>query len=174
MSRPYAEVIGDPIAQSRSPRIHGFWLDQLGLDAEYRRTLVTPADLPAFIARRRDDPAWRGCNVTMPHKLAALDLVEDRGGLRDTIGALNTIFRGEDGALVGTNTDAGGFYAPLAGLDLAGAAVTVVGAGGAARAILFALSRLGVGPVTLLNRTPLKGAALLARHELTSAVSHTT
>jgi shikimate dehydrogenase len=64
--------------------------------------------------------------------------------------------------LVGTKTDAAGFYAPISGLDLAGQPIVVVGAGGAARAILFALSRLGVGRVTLLNRNPLKGAALLA------------
>ena len=166
MTRPYAEVIGDPVAQSKSPLIHRFWLDQLGLDVDYRATLVTPDDLPGFIEQRHADPAWRGCNVTMPHKLAALDLVEDRGGLRDTIGAINTVFRAEDGVLVGTNTDAGGFWAPLDGLDLSGRPVTVVGAGGAARAILWALARLDVGPVTLLNRTPLKGAALLARFGL--------
>ena len=166
MTRPYAEVIGDPIAQSKSPVIHGFWLDALGIDAEYRRTLVTPDDLPAFFERRRVDPDWRGCNVTMPHKLAALDHVEDRGGVRQSIGAINTVFRAEDGALVGTNTDAGGFYAPIADLDLTGRPITVVGAGGAARAVLFALARLDVGPVTLLNRTPLKGAALLAHFGL--------
>ncbi|WP_375391156.1 shikimate dehydrogenase family protein [uncultured Sphingomonas sp.] len=166
MSRPYAEVIGDPIVQSKSPLIHGFWFEALGLDAEYRRTRVTSDGLAAFFAERRADPAWRGCNVTMPHKLAALDLVEDRGGLRGGIGAVNTVVRAEDGALIGTNTDAGGFYAPIAGLDLAGEAVTVVGAGGAARAVLFALARLEVGPVTLLNRTPLKAAGLLARFGL--------
>ncbi len=165
MTTPYAEVIGDPITQSKSPLIHGFWLAQLGLDADYRATRVTADDLPAFIEQRRADPAWRGCNVTMPLKLAALDLVEDRGGVRDTIGAINTVFRDGD-ALVGTNTDAGGFWAPLDGLDLTGRPVTVVGAGGAARAILFALSRVGVGPVCLLNRTPLRGAALLARFGL--------
>jgi shikimate dehydrogenase len=64
--------------------------------------------------------------------------------------------------LVGTNTDAAGFYAPISGLDLTGQPIVVIGAGGAARAILFALSRVGVGRVTLLNRNPLKGAALLA------------
>lgn len=163
----YAEVIGDPIAHSKSPLIHGFWLDALGLDAEYRATRVTAADLPRYFAERRDDPAWRGCNITLPHKLAALDQVEDRGGVRATIGAINLAFRVEDGAVIGTNTDAGGFYAPIAGLDLAGKPVTVVGAGGAARAVLFALSKAGVGPVTLLNRTPLKGTALLATFGLT-------
>ncbi len=166
MTHGYAEVIGDPIAQSKSPLIHGFWLARLGIAAEYRRTLVTTEELPGYFAERRVDPAWRGCNVTMPHKLAALDLVEDRGDVRAGIGAINTVFRAEDGALVGTNTDAGGFYAPIADLDLAGRPVTVIGAGGAARAILFALAKLDVGPVTLLNRTPLKGAALLARFGL--------
>lgn len=162
MTRIYAEVIGDPIAQSKSPIIHNFWLDRLGLDAEYRKTLVTADDLPRFFAERREDPAWRGCNVTMPHKLAALDHVEDRGQVRGGIGAINTVFRAEDGAVVGTNTDAGGFYAPLAGFDITGRPVTVIGAGGAARAILFALSRMDVGPVTLLNRNVLKAGVLLS------------
>lgn len=166
MTRSYAEVIGDPIAQSKSPLIHGFWLNALGIDAEYRRTLVSEAELPAFFAQRRADPSWRGCNITMPHKLAALDLVEDRGGVRDTIGAINTAVRVGDGAIIGTNTDAGGFYAPIAGLDLAGQPVVVIGAGGAARAVLFALTRIGVGRVTLLNRNPLKAAGLLARFGL--------
>ena len=166
MSRPFAEVIGDPIAQSKSPLIHGFWLDALGIDAEYRRTLVTAAELAGHVDKRRADPAWRGCNVTMPHKLAALDLVEDRGGVRETIGAINTVLRADDGPLVGTNTDVGGFYTPIAGLDLAGAPVVVIGAGGAARAVLFALAKLGAGPVALLNRTPLKAAGLLARFGL--------
>jgi len=118
--------------------------------------------LPAFFAARRDDPDWRGCNVTMPHKLAALDHVDDRGDVRGGIGAINTVFRAEDHVAVGTNTDAGGFYAPLAGFDFTGRAVTVVGAGGAARAILFALARMNVGPVTLLNRNVLKAGILLS------------
>ncbi|HWK35988.1 shikimate dehydrogenase [Sphingomonas sp.] len=159
--RPYAEVIGDPIAQSKSPVIHGFWLDSLGIDAEYRKTLVAAADLPGYFADRRADPAWRGCNITIPHKIAALDLVEDRGGVRQSIGAINCVLRDGD-ALIGTNTDAGGFVAPIVGLDLTGQHVTVIGAGGAARAVLFALSKLGVGRVTVMNRSPLKAAGLLA------------
>ena len=163
---PYAEVIGDPISQSKSPLIHRFWLDALGIAGDYRKTRVTSDALAAFIAGRRDDPAWRGCNITVPHKIAALELVEDRGDVRGSIGAINTAFRAEDGALVGTNTDAAGFYAPLGDVDLAGAPVTVVGTGGAARAVLFALSRMGVERVTILARSPLKGAALLARFGL--------
>lgn len=167
---PYAEVIGDPIAHSKSPLIHGFWLTALGLAGDYRRAHVKSDDLPAYIAERRADPAWRGCNVTIPHKVAVMDLVDDPGDIRSTIGAMNTIVRQPDGALIGTNTDAAGFYAPLAELDLEGAPVAVVGAGGAARAVLFALARAGVGPVTILNRSPLKAMGLLATFGLKGEV----
>lgn len=159
---PYAEVIGDPIAHSKSPLIHGFWLKALGIDAEYRATHVTPEGLADYFATRRADPAWRGTNITIPHKQASLEHVEDRGDVRGSIGAINTVVRAEDGALVGTNTDAGGFYAPIAGLDLEGRHAVVIGAGGGARAILFALSKVGIGRVTILNRNVLKAAALLS------------
>ena len=166
MSRPHAEVIGDPIAQSKSPLIHGFWLDALGIEAEYRRTQVAPDALAAFVAARRVDPDWRGCNVTMPHKLAVMDLVDDPGGVREGIGAMNTLLRQPDGRVIGTNTDAGGFAAPIADLDLAERHAVVVGAGGAARAVLWALARLEVERVTVMNRSPLKAAGLLAHFGL--------
>lgn len=160
--KAYAEVIGDPIAHSKSPLIHGFWLKALGIDAEYRAAHVKPDELASYFASRRDDAAWRGCNVTIPHKLAALEHVADPGDVRASIGAVNTVFRGEGGALTGTNTDAAGFYAPIAGMELEGRHAVVIGAGGAARAILFALSRVGIGRVTVLNRNVLKAAALLS------------
>ena len=166
----YAEVIGDPIAQSKSPLIHGFWLKNLGLKAEYRRQLVTTAELADFLARRADDPDWRGCNVTMPHKIGVLDLVSDPGGVRDSIGAMNTIVRNPDGSVFGTNTDAAGFFAPIADFSLDGAHVAVVGTGGAALAVLFALARARVGSVTMIARAPLKAAALLARFGLKGQV----
>jgi shikimate dehydrogenase len=162
MTRPYAEVIGDPVDHAKSPLIHRFWLDSLGIDADYRRTHVTAEGLGAFFADRGADPAWRGCNITVPHKIMALDHVADPGGVRASIGAINTAFRNEAGEVVGTNTDAGGFYAPISSLDLAGRPVAVIGTGGAARAILFALSRMETGPVTVLGRNPFKAAALLA------------
>ncbi len=162
MAKPYAEVIGDPISHSKSPKIHGFWLNALGIEAEYRATHVTPDALPVYFAERKRDPDWRGCNITVPHKIAALDHVEDREDVRTAIGATNTAFRDADGALVGTNTDAAGFAAPLKPYDLAGKPVTVIGAGGAARAVLFALAEIGVGPVTLFNRNMEKGASLLS------------
>lgn len=161
----YAEVIGDPIAHSKSPLIHRFWLEALGIEGRYQPMRVAPEALGTFIAERAADPAWRGCNVTIPHKIAVLEHVADPGGVRDSIGAANTVARDPEG-LFATNTDAAGFYAPLAEVDLAGAPVAVIGAGGAARAVLFALGKLGVGKVSLLNRSPLKGAALLAKFGL--------
>lgn len=158
----YAEVIGDPIAHSKSPIIHGFWRDALKLEGAYRAHHVAPEGLAAYFAERTADPDWRGCNVTLPHKQAVFDHIADPGDVRSSIGAANTVFRGEDGAFLCTNTDAAGFYAPLDGLDLTGAPVVVIGAGGAARAVLFALAKLGVGPVTMLNRNVLKAAALLS------------
>lgn len=168
-SRPYAAVIGDPIAHSKSPLIHNFWLERLGIPADYHARHVPPDALPGYIAGARDDPDWRGCNVTIPHKIAVMELVDDPGDVRGSIGAMNTIVRRPDGSLFGTNTDAAGFYAPIADLDLAGAPVAVIGAGGAARAVLFALARASAGPVTILNRSPLKGAALLTRFGLKGA-----
>lgn len=159
---PYAEVIGDPIAQSKSPLIHGFWLDALGIAGDYRRCHVTAEGVAAYVEERRVDADWRGCNVTMPHKQAVMDLVDDPGDIRGTIGAMNTVVRQPDGSVIGTNTDAAGFFAPLAELDFEGAPVAVVGAGGAARAVLFALARAKVGHVTILGRSPLKAMGLLA------------
>lgn len=166
----YAEVIGDPIAHSKSPLIHRFWIDELRLDAEYRANHVIANGLSDYIASRRLDPDWRGCNVTIPHKIAIMDLVDDPGEVRSSIGAMNTVLRQREGSLIGTNTDAAGFSTPIADLDLTGRPVAVVGAGGAARAVLFALARLGAGPVTLYNRTPLKAAALLSMFGLKGEV----
>ncbi len=160
--RPYAEVIGDPIGHSKSPLIHGFWLDALGIAADYRACHVTLDGLAEYLETRREDRHWRGCNVTLPHKVAVLDHLADPCDVRATIGAANLVLRAEDGRLGAANTDAGGFYVPIAGLDLTGQPVVVLGAGGAARAVLFALSRIDCGPVTVLNRTPLKAAALLS------------
>lgn len=166
----YAEVIGDPISHSKSPLIHNFWLKKLGIVAEYRAHHVVADGLSAYIKERSADPEWRGCNVTIPHKQSVLDYVADPGGVRESIGAANTIFRNRDGQYQATNTDAAGFYAPIADYDWVDAPVTVIGAGGAARAILFALAQADVGEVTLLARSPLKGAALLAHFGLKGKV----
>jgi len=170
MTMPYAEVIGDPIAHSKSPLIHNFWLKRLRLEGAYRAAHVTSEQLSDYIAERQADAHWRGCNVTIPHKIAVMAHVDDPGDVEHGIGAMNTVLRAPDGRLTGTNTDAAGFFAPIADLPLAGAHVAVVGTGGAARAVLFALARAEVGAVTLIARNPLKAAALLARFGLKGSV----
>lgn len=160
---PYAEVIGDPIAHSKSPLIHNFWLEKLGIEAEYRKTHVTADGLAAYFLNRRADQDWLGCNVTIPHKIAVMDYTDDPGGVRERIGAMNTIACETGGPLVGTNTDAGGFLQPLIRERWKGEHAVLVGAGGAARAILFALTTFGVPRITVMVRDPARGHALLDR-----------
>ncbi len=161
---PYAEVIGDPIAQSKSPAIHGFWLRKLGIQADYRACHVTPEDLADYIARRRADPLWRGCNVTMPHKQAVMGLLGHIAPPADAIGAVNTVLRTDSHpALTGTNTDASGFLEPLKA-DLAEThyyrMARIMGTGGAARAIITALADKGF-TLVVAGRDPGKARALL-------------
>lgn len=160
---PYAEVIGDPIAHSKSPLIHTVWIEQLGLEAQYRRAHVVPGELSAYLEARRADPLWRGCNVTAPHKVAISGLVEDPGDVVTSIGAMNTIFRGDEGQLLGTNTDAAGFVSPLLAAGWAGKSAAIVGSGGAARAIIFGLKQIGVSDFTLIARNALKAMGLLSQ-----------
>ena len=167
MTRPYAEVIGDPIAQSKSPAIHGFWLEKLGIAADYRATHVRADELADFFARRRSDSHWRGCNVTMPHKQAIMPLLDRLDPLAARIGAVNTVVP-DGGGLTGHNTDAAGFLEPLGETRFAD--VIVIGAGGAARAVLAALADRGVTRLTLQNRSIAKGEALLAEFGLSGTV----
>jgi shikimate dehydrogenase len=163
MSKAYAEVIGDPIAQSKSPAIHNFWLGKLGIEADYRACHVKPDDLADYLAARRADPLWRGCNVTMPHKQAVMPLLGRIDPPADVIGAVNTILPLDDGALAGTNTDAAGFLEPLAA-DLAEThyyrMARIMGTGGAARAIITALADKGF-TLVVAGRDPTKARALL-------------
>lgn len=160
---PYAEVIGDPIAQSKSPVIHGFWLAKLGIEAEYRAHRVIGAELERYFLDRRDDPLWRGCNVTMPHKQAALREIHGTNQFAEGIGAVNTIVPDETRELTGYNTDAPGFLEPLR-QDLARThyfrMARVLGTGGAARAIVLALAQEGF-VIVLAGRDPAKARALL-------------
>ena len=162
MSRPYAEVIGDPIAQSKSPAIHGFWLARLGIDADYRASRVEPGHVAAYLKARRDDPAWRGCNVTMPHKQAVIPHLDRLDPLAASVGAVNTIVS-ERRELVGYNTDVPGFLEPLRSLlDQTHyfRMARVLGTGGAARAIVKGLADEKL-VVVLAGRDVLKARALL-------------
>lgn len=163
MSRPYAEVIGDPISQSKSPAIHGYWLSVLGLDAEYRACHVTPEGLADYLGARRSDPEWHGCNVTMPHKQAVIAHLDRLDPLAERIGAVNTIIREADGGLAGYNTDAPGFLEPLRPFlaqEHLFRMARVLGTGGAARAIVTALADENM-VIVLAGRDPGKARALL-------------
>ena len=159
----FAEVIGDPVAQSKSPAIHRFWLERLGVDADYRAKHVATGDLADYLGKRRADPAWRGCNVTMPHKQAVIPLLDRLDPLAAKIGAVNTIVPAGDGTLTGYNTDAPGFLEPLRDwLDAPHffRMARVFGTGGAARAIVAALAGEGF-VIVLAGRDPGKARALL-------------
>ncbi|UIP07305.1 shikimate dehydrogenase [Erythrobacter sp. SDW2] len=161
--RPYAEVIGDPIAQSKSPVIHGFWIDQLGLHADYRACHVSPAELEDYLTQRRGDAQWRGCNVTMPHKQAIIPLLDRLDPLASRVGAVNTVVRGDNGSLKGYNTDVGGFLEPLRDRlkePHLYRMARILGTGGAARAIVTGLAGEGF-TLVLAGRDPAKARTLL-------------
>ena len=152
--RPYAEVIGDPIDHSLSPLIHNFWIETLGIDAEYRRRKVSRAELPAYIVERRKDEAWRGSNVTMPLKLDAIALADGATDRAVAAGAANVLML-RDGRLAAANTDVGAIAILLKRLYDAKArmgSVTLFGNGGAARAALVALKLIGLTAVRIQAR----------------------
>ena len=172
-TRPYAEVIGDPISQSKSPKIHGFWLEKLEIAADYRAAHVLPGDLAEYLKARRADAHWRGCNVTMPHKQAVMGLMNRLDDVATRIGAVNTVVADEGGGLTGHNTDAYGFSEPLLfehGFHFTTEkSVLVIGNGGAARAVVAELAQRHVA-LTLAVRAREKGLKLLM--ELAPGISH--
>jgi shikimate dehydrogenase len=147
-------VIGWPAGHSRSPLIHNYWIKQHGLDAEYRKEAVPPADFPSFVRSLRDR-GYSGANVTLPHKEMALTLSKPDERAQ-AVGAANTLYF-ENDTLRSTNTDVEGFLANLdasvkhwdRGLDRA----VVLGAGGAARGVVHALLSRGVPHIHVVNRT---------------------
>lgn len=157
-----AGVMGWPIGHSRSPRLHGYWLERYGIDGAYLPLPVAPAHL-AEALRALPVLGFRGVNLTVPHKEAALALCDSVDPQARRIGAVNTIVVDESGALTGSNTDAAGFLENLRGNSAwrpeAGPAV-VLGAGGAARAIVVALADAGVPEIRLANRTRARAQAL--------------
>lgn len=159
----YAEVIGDPIVQSKSPAIHNYWIGKLGLDAQYRACHVTADGLAGYLSSRKGDSDWRGCNVTMPHKQAIVPLLDRLEIGAELIGAINTVTPHRHGMLAGSNTDQAGFLEPLRPLlekEHLFRMARVLGTGGAARAIVAALAEHGV-VVVLAGRDLAKARALL-------------
>jgi shikimate dehydrogenase len=151
-------VIGWPISHSLSPVIHGFWLKQHRLEGEYIKAAVAPEEFKEFLTSL-STRGFCGANITVPHKIEAYRLCELRDGAAEAIGAVNTVWL-EAGRLCGSNTDTYGFAANLdcetPNWDRGGPAI-VIGAGGAARAIVFTLLQRGFEDIRIVNRS--KGRA---------------
>ena len=162
-----AGIMGWPVAHSRSPALHNFWLDEQGVDGAYVPLPVRPEDLARALLAL---PAlgFRGCNLTIPHKQMALSVVDRVEPLARRIGAMNTVIVGADGSLEGRNTDVFGFRESLRegapDWEPTGGPAIVLGAGGAARAVVAALIEMGVTELRLVNRT--RGRAEQVAEEL--------
>jgi len=158
-----AGVIGWPIAQSRSPVLHGHWLAQYGIKGSYLPLPVQPERLADAIRGLRA-LGFSGCNVTIPHKLDVLKLMDAVDPVAQRIGAVNTIVVQDDGTLSGFNTDAYGFLASLRDVrpdwKASDGPVAVLGAGGASRAVVVALLDDGASEIRLLNRTKARAQEL--------------
>lgn len=151
-----AGVMGWPVAHSRSPRLHNYWLDSYGIDGAYVPLAVAPETFERAL-RALPDLGFAGANVTVPHKEAAFKSVDECDPIARRVGAVNTIIVTGDGTLTGSNTDAYGFSESLrtrapGWRGDAGPAV-VLGAGGASRAIIAALQDAGAPEIRLVNRT---------------------
>ena len=159
-----AGVIGWPVSHSRSPLLHGYWLRELNIDGAYLPFAVDPEDIEAAL-RALPILGISGVNLTVPHKELAMSVCDHIDSIGRRIGALNTIVVNDDGTLSGTNTDAFGFLENLRAESAWRASdgpALVLGAGGAARAIVAALIDDGIGEVRLANRTLSRAKALAA------------
>jgi shikimate dehydrogenase len=156
-------VIGWPVEHSRSPLIHRYWLAQYGIEGAYEKEAVRPEELAAFLGGLATR-GYVGANVTLPHKEAALRAAESVDQAALAIGAANTLWLDPDGSLHASNTDAYGFITNLEaeapGWNEGGRPVLVLGAGGAARAILYGLLQAGATHILVANRTRERAEAL--------------
>ena len=161
------QVIGDPVLHSKSPVIQGAMLRALGLDSPYTARVVRRGELPQYLAWARDNGVT-GFNATMPHKEDLIPLLDEIDPAARAVGAVNTVCLRE-GKWVGFNTDGGGAVAALKdglGVDPDGMTVTLLGAGGAAKAVALALSQAGAGRVFVCNRTLARAEELCAHDYL--------
>ena len=156
-----AGIMGWPIAHSRSPALHNFWLDQYGIDGVYVPLAVRPEQLETAL-RALPALGFRGCNLTIPHKQKALAIVDRVDPVARRIGAVNTVVVASDGRLEAWNTDVYGFRENLRDIvpdwQAATGPAVVLGAGGAARAVIAALAEDGVSEIRLVNRTMARAA----------------
>lgn len=158
-----AGIMGWPVAHSRSPLLHGFWIEQTGVDGAYVPLPVRPEDV-AEALRALSILGFRGCNLTIPHKQLALAVADRIEPLARRIGAVNTIIVASDGKLEARNTDAFGFRENLRETapdwNPASGPAVVLGAGGSARAVVAALADAGVSEIRVVNRTISRAEAL--------------
>ena len=157
------QVIGDPVLHSKSPAIHRAMLAKLGLDAPYDARTVRRGELPEYLAWAREHGVT-GFNATMPHKEDVLPLLDEIDPAAAAVGSVNTVCL-RRGRWVGFSTDGPGFAAALKhelGVDPAGLTVTLLGAGGAAKAVALALAGAGAERVYVCNRTPSRAEELCA------------
>ncbi|HYL32695.1 MAG TPA: shikimate dehydrogenase [Stellaceae bacterium] len=156
-------VMGWPIAHSLSPALHGYWLKAHGIDGEYARQAVRPEELAAALARLKTGD-WRGCNLTIPHKETAMAHLDRVDVAARRVGAVNTVVV-ENGRLSGFNTDGFGFMenlrAAVPNFDAKTGPAVVLGAGGAARAIVDALKEAGAPAIRVINRSADRARALV-------------
>jgi shikimate dehydrogenase len=160
-----AGVIGCPVSHSKSPRLHGYWLQKYGVDGAYVPLPVAPDNLRAAVQGLMK-AGFAGLNVTLPHKEAVLSLVDELDSTAARIGAVNTLIFTENDQILGRNTDAFGFIENLRdqqpNLTLDGKVTVILGAGGAARAVIAALQETHVAEIRLSNRTRQKADGLAA------------
>lgn len=160
-----AGVLGWPVEHSRSPRLHGFWLERYRIDGAYLPLPVRPERF-ADAVRALRDLGFRGANVTIPHKEAAFAVCDEVDATAERAGAVNTLVFRTDGAIVGSNSDGFGFLEGLRqaapAFDPAATPATVLGAGGSARAIAAALLDAGCPRLSVVNRTRARAEALCA------------
>ncbi len=157
-----AGVIGWPVAHSKSPLIHRYWLEKLCIDGDYSRFPVHP-DKVLDAVRALPSLGIRGVNVTVPHKQAVMAAMDRIAPSAQAVGAVNTIVVEADSSLCGHNTDVDGITAALSDRELAGASVCLIGAGGAARAAMHVLHAAGVVDVAILARNASRAEDLLGQ-----------
>lgn len=158
-----AGVMAWPVKHSRSPLLHGYWLEHYGIDGAYVPLAVAPEHF-AQALRALGLMGFAGVNVTLPHKEAALQAVDEATATAQRIGAVNTVTMRPDGSLLGDNTDAFGFIENLRqsvpGWQPEAGPALLIGAGGTARAVAVALLEAGVPEITIVNRTASRAEAL--------------
>jgi 3-phosphoshikimate 1-carboxyvinyltransferase len=160
-----AGVLGASLAHSRSPEIFAWLARATDTNIAYERFERPAGDVAALFAAMRRDPAYVGCNVTIPYKERAAVLVDRRSRTAEIVGAVNVVARRADGSLDGHNTDVTGVLATLDAhaIDLRGKRACVLGAGGAAASVVYALAQRGPAEIVVVNRSLVRAAALVAR-----------